>query len=322
MVTTVEAAAMLQKRGERLFEGDSRLFTEVELAVARTDFRGLAIATPAQFRSDGKPLPVVLLTQQTVLRTWEVSDQYNVMLVVTDADSGAVRARRALADPKDEAPANAVRPPKPPKPSGAAASGVSTKVRRLEVPVPPGYSGALAVAVISFDALSNTSTVQVAGSRPRTPPAPRAVAPRPDPGQGLPTYAPTRRTLKPPPGGVAFALEPSGGPANAPIVVHGAFSRPAAPQDILQQAENVRDGGADRQARAVLPLTVVILGLDWSAPRLYPLAVPVYAAQPIAAGQPVTGQFATGVPRLPAGEYVAYVFMDGVPYGPQKLQVK
>jgi hypothetical protein len=322
MVTTVEAAAMLQKRGDRLLEGDSRVFTEVELAVARTDFRGLAIAAPAQVRTDGKPVvPVVLLTQQTVLRAWEVPDQYNLMLAVTDLDSGAVRASRALVDPKDEAPANAVRPPRPPKPTGSAASGIATKVRRLEVPVPPGQSGALAIAVISFDVISNTSKVDLAGSKARAAGPARAVSPRPDPAQGLPTYAPSRRTLKAPPSGVAFAIEASGGPANAPIVVHGAFAKAVAAHDSLPQPESVRDNGVDRQASVVIALTIAILGPEWSAPRLYPLAVPVYGAR-VAQGQSVTGQFATGIPQLPAGPYVAYVLMDGVPYGPQKLQVQ
>jgi len=274
-------------------------------------------------QTDGKPvLPVVLMTQQTVLRTWEVPDHYNLMLAVTDLDSGTVRARRALVDPKDVEAPDAVRPPRPPRPNAAAGSGISTKVRRLEVPVPPGHSGALAVAVISFDMVSNTAKIDLAGSRPRAPGAPRTVSPRPDPAQGLPTYAPSRRTLRAPPSGVAFAVEASGGPASAPVLVHGAFAKTLGPRDSLPQPESVRDNGVDQQASVVIPLTIAILGLEWNAPRLYPLAVPVYGATRVAQGQSVTGQFATSVPPLPAGQYVAYVFMDGVAYGPQKLQVK
>lgn len=322
MVTTVEAAAMLQKRGDRLYEGDSRLYTEIELAIARTDFRGLAIAAPARVQTDAKAVvPVVLLTQQTVLRTWEVSDQYNLMLAVTDLDSGAVRARRALVDPKDEEPPNAVRPPRPPRPNAAAGAGVSTKVRKLEVPVTPGRSGAIAVAVIAFDQVSNTARIDLAGSSAARA-APRAISPRPDPAQGLPSYAPGRGMPKAPASGVVFTVQPSGGPANTPVVVHGAFGKVAAAQDSLPQLVGVKDNGVDRQAAAVIPLTIAILGLDWNAPRLYPLAVPVYGTAPIAPGQNLTGQFATGVPPLPAGQYVAYVFMDGAPYGPQPLQIK
>jgi len=128
--------------------------------------------------------------------------------------------------------------------------------------------------------------------------------------------------LKPPPSGVAFVVEASGGPANAPLVVHGAFAKMVAPHDSLPHPASVRDNGVDRQASVVIPLTIAILGLEWNAPRLYPLAVPVYGATRVAQGQSVTGQFATGIPQLPPGQYVAYVLMDGVPYGPQKLQVQ
>lgn len=323
MVTTVEAAAMLKKQGDRLFEGDSRLFTEIELSAARTDFRGLAIAAPARVQTDDKPVvPVVLMTQHTVLRTWEVPDRYNLMLAVTELDSGTVRARRALMNPKEEEAADAAPAPRPPKPNAAAGAGVSTKLRKLEVPVVPGQSGALAVVLIAFDLVSNTARIDLAGSSGPAGRAARAVAPRPEPAQGLPTYAPTRRTPKAPPSGVAFAVESSTGPANAPILVQGAFAKVAAPQDSLPHPASIRDNGVERQANAVIALTIAILGLEWKAPRLYPLAVPVYGAAHIAPGQAVTGQFATGVPPLPPGQYVAYVFMDGVPYGPQPLQIK
>jgi len=322
MVTTVEAAAMLQKRGDRLFEGDGRLYSEIELAIARTDFRGLAIAAPTRVQTDDKAVvPVVLLTQHTVLRTWEVPDRYNLMLAVTDLDSGTVRARRALTSPKDDEAADAAPAPRPPKPSAAAGAGVSTKVRKLDVPVAPGRSGAIAVALIAFDQVSNTARIDLAGSSAARA-APRAISPRPAPAQGLPSYAPGRGMPKAPASGVAFTVQPSGGAADTPVVVHGAFAKVAAAQDSLPQPVSVRDNGVDRQASAVIPLTIAILGLEWKAPQLYPLAVPLYGAASIAPGQPVAGQFATGIPQLPPGQYVAYVFMDGVPYGPQPLQVK
>ena len=150
----------------------------------------------------------------------------------------------------------------------------------------------------------------------------RRASPRPERRCAPKQPAPTPRTPKAPANGVAFAVEPSGGPANAPVVVQGAFAKVAAPQDMLAQPANVRDNGVDRQAGAVVPLTIAVLGLEWNAPRLYPLAVLVYGSARIAPGQNVTGQFATGIAQLPPGQYVAYVFMDGVPYGPQPIQVR
>jgi hypothetical protein len=320
MVTTAEVALMLQRQGDRLFEGTSATFTQLELSVARTDFRGIAIAAPAQVQTDSKSsVPVVVMMQQTVLRAWEVPDQYNLMLAVTDLQSGTVRAGRALHDPKDEEAAGRKPAVRPPKPTGLAASGIATKVRRLDVRVSPNQSGALAIVAIAFDVASNTATVDLTGSKPRAPGAAAAILPRPDPGPGLPSYAPASRMPQPPRTGVAFAIESSAG---AGIVLRGAFSKVLALHEELPVPQNVRDNGIDRQTSAVVPLTIAVLGLEWKAPQLHPLAVPVYGAAGVTPGQNVTGQFATVIPALPAGQYVAYVFMEGVPYGPQKLQVQ
>jgi hypothetical protein len=159
------------------------------------------------------------------------------------------------------------------------------------------------------------------GSQPRVPGAPPAISPRPNPAHGVPTYAHTSRSPQLPHSGLAFAVDLSGS-AGANMIMHGAFSKVLALHEDLSGPQNVRDNGVDRQATAVVSLTIAILGLDWKAPRLHPLAVPVYGATRVTPGQNVTGQFATAIPALPQGQYVAYVFMDGVPYGPQKLQVQ
>jgi hypothetical protein len=200
-----------------------------------------------------------------------------------------------------------------------AASGIATKAHRFDVRISPGQSGSLAIAALSFDLASNTATVDLAGSKPRVPGAPAAIAPRPNPGQGLPSYVSAARMPQSPRNGLAFVMET---PASAGILVRGAFSKVLALHEELPVPQNVRDNGIDRQTSAVVPLTIAVLGLDWKAPQLHPLGVPIYGATGVTPGQNVTGQFATVIPALPAGQYVAYVFMDGVPYGPQKLQVQ
>lgn len=326
MATPADLASMLQKIGPPLFEGSSASLTQVEVAAARSDFRGLAVAVPPQLASDSaSALPVVILSQQTALRAWQVGAQYNLMMAVADVDSGSVRLTRALVDPKDEEAPNTPPPARQAPPEGAAAAGVSTKVHRLAVPTPPGHSATLAVTALSFDQVSNTALVTLAGSRPKAAPAVRAIAPRPNPATGLPTYGPTARSRKPPTSGLDFGVElPPAGTA-ASIVVHGSFTKALAAHEDLRTAEPLRDNGVDRRAIAVVPLTVAVLGLDWKAPRLQPLAVPVYGTVDLPVGQRMSGQFEVPVPlgtALPPGDYVAYVLMDGVPYGPQKFQLR
>lgn len=80
-----------------------------------------------------------------------------------------------------------------------------------------------------------------------------------------------------------------------------------------------------RKAQTSQPLTVAVLGLDGKAPRLQSLAVPVYGAADLPVGQRLSGQFEVPVPlgtTLPPGDCVAFVLMDGVPYGPQKFQLR
>ena len=323
MVTTADAALMLQRQGARLFEGGSQTLTQLELSVARTDFRGLAIASPAQVQADTEQtVPLVVLVQQSILRAWEVPEQYNLMLAVSEVESGTVRIARALVDPKDEEPVGARAAARPPKPTGTAATGIATKAYRFDIRLSPNHAGSLAVSAILFDTVSNTSTVALAGRNPRASADPPAISPRPNPSQGLPTYAGMPRSLQVPRSGVAFAVEMAGGP-NA-MFVHGAFAKVLALHEDLPVPQGVRDNGVDRHATAVVPLTIAVIGLDAKRPRTYALAVPVYGTVHATPGQVVSGQFAVGIPADPPlapGHYVAYAFMDGVPYGPHRMHV-
>lgn len=327
MVTATEMGSMLGRLGPGLFQGSSQALTNVELSAARTDFRGLAVAAPPQVATDAQTaVPVIVLSQHTALRAWQVPEQDNLMLVVTDVDSGNLRFTRALVDPKDEEAPATPAAARAPAPGGNAATAVSTKVHRLDLPVQPGLSANLAVAALSYDLASNSVPVTLAGSRPPRPAVTRPIAPLPNAQQGLPSYAPGGPTPRPPAGhGVEFAVDLPSASAPSSLLVHGAFSKPLGTSEHLRAVQTVRDNGAERAATAVVPLTIAVLGLGWKAPRLYPVGVPIYGSPDVPPGQRVTGQFALEMPlevTLPAGEHVAWVLMGGVPYGPRKFQVK
>jgi hypothetical protein len=284
----------------------------------------MALAAPPQVSTDTEStVPVVVLSQRTILSAWEVSEQYNLMLAITDLDSGTVQLGRALIDPKEDEALEPQTDPPPPKPTGVAATGITTKAHRFDLRISPGQTGTLAITAILFDAVSNTSTVALAGRNPRASADPPTISPRPNSSQGLPTYAPTPRTLQVPRSGIAFVLELGGGPNT--MTVHGAFSKVLGVYEDLSVPRGVRDNGVDRHATAVVPLTIAVIGLDVKRPRTYALSVPVYGAVHATPGQVVSGQFAVGIPADPPlapGQYVAYAFMDGVPYGPQRLHVQ
>lgn len=326
MVTATEIGSMLGRLGPGLFQGSSQALTNVELSAARTDFRGLAVAAPQQIPTDSQSVvPLVVLSQKTALRAWQVGEQYNLMLAVTDVDSGNLRLARALVDPKDEESPNAPPAARPAAPTGNAATALSTKAHRLDLPVQPGLTANLAIAALSFDWVSNTVAVSLAGSRPKAPTVVRPITPAPSALPGLPTYAASNQTPKPPASGLDFAVTLRAGVEPSSVFVQGAFSKTLGMHEHLRVPQFVRDNAADRQATAVVPMSIAVLGLDWKAPRSYAIGVPVYGMPDVPPGQRVSGQFAVEMPlnvALPAGDYVAYVLMDGVPYGPRKFQVK
>ena len=75
-----------------------------------------------------------------------------------------------------------------------------------------------------------------------------------------------------------------------------------------------------------MPVTLVILGLDWKFPRPFTWAVPVQDRGSVAPGKTAHGTFdidalAGGFSPLDPGRYVAYIIMDGGIFGPQSFQV-
>jgi hypothetical protein len=320
MATAADLAAMFQKQGPRLFEGGEDELTELELGASRLEFRGLVTVAPQQARSDvSRTLPVIVLSQQTSLRAWEVPAQYNLVLAVAQINSGTVHLIRPLLDPKDEEPVNATRASRPPMPQGVAAQAVATKANRFGIAIGGMPSGKLAISAIAFDVASNTATVELTGG----PGGPGSRSPAtwttPNPDPGLPTFAapvaPVSDT------GLNFEVVLSTADRRS-LGFRGGFSKLVGPHESLPSLAAARDNGIDRRVTAVVALTILVLGLDGSA-RMQPLAVPVYGTEPTSPGRSIAGQFAVTVPvtaPLVPGHYAAYVFMDGTAYGPQKFQ--
>jgi hypothetical protein len=324
MTTTADIAAMLQAQGTRLFHGGSDALTELELSVSQLDFQGLATVAPVQIQVDvHHTVPVIVLSQQTSLHAWEVPAQYNLTIAVTEINSGAVHLFRPLVDPKDEEPAGAQRAPRPPKPTGTAAEGISTKANRFDVEIRGMHRGSLAISALSFDVASNATTVNLVGGQAGAADATPATWSMPSPNPGLPTFAPaTGGDVPTSQRGLNFAVTPPASGRTDPHI-RGAFSKNSGLHECLPAPRVVRDNGVDRQVIAVVPLTVAILGLDGTA-RLQPLAVPVYGADEAKPGQLIGGHFETNIPvtsPLVPGKYAVYVFMDGVAHGPQMLRV-
>jgi len=84
------------------------------------------------------------------------------------------------------------------------------------------------------------------------------------------------------------------------------------------------EDGSRKPISAVVPVTFGLLKKGWKLPRRLDLGVPVYGP-PVQPGDVINGQFSLDVVsgrwKIEPGEYLLYLFMDGLIMGPKVLQV-
>jgi len=142
----------------------------------------------------------------------------------------------------------------------------------------------------------------------------------------LPTYESHSLMPKPPESGLAL-VAPSKMAAFDRLVFFGAFSTKARQWHLNPEPTvHLGKGGRKLTVAAVVPVTLLLLGLDWNVPKRFDWAVPVYANAPIREGSPLTGCFgidalAGSDIRLTAGRYMAYAVFDGRLFGPREIKI-
>ena len=316
---TQDASALFGPNPQPLLQGDSTALTDLELRASDSDFRGLALAAPSAITAAQAAVPVVILSQRSALRAWQVTDRNNLRLAISNTDTGAVTLMEPLRDEKDADSVGELDAPRPPQPTGSMAEALSTKAVHLDAGLLAQSGTRVTVTALAFDWKSNTVSVTRTGAAPVLVAAKAWQRPAPD--QGLPSYL---GTATPPATGLTFTIQAqSGQPRPGGIRLSGQFAKPAVPGDLLARLERIRDNGADQSVTALVPLALVVARLDGLVAG-YPLNVPVYGAAAPQPGQPVNGSFRLDYALSPApstGHYAAYLFMDGTAYGPQLFDI-
>ncbi len=327
MNSASDIAKYLNKQGPQIYSGNRSIFNHLELAISDEPFQGIAIAVPEQIKTDEQQeLPVILVSQQTVLRGWEVSKQNNLQLAITDLNNGRVSIRRILEDRKYMEQSDSMTIVRPPKPTGNAATGIETKVQKVNA-LPhfelPWQSGRLSITAICFDQISNTVQVDLFGQQSIQLET-MSVSPRPaETRSALPSFLPPEQSLLIPQEGLVFTVDTSL-ITNKQLVIHGGFSKTLTQNEYLPTSESFIDNETRQHALAVVPVTIAVLGLDWRVPKLQTLGVPVYASsfppnRALARGY-FSVDMATNESPLTSGSLVIYAFMQGHIYGPVKIQ--
>lgn len=220
---------------------------------------------------------------------------------------------------------------------------------RAQIPDLPWREGTLRATVLIDDDRSNAVTVKLVAApdedpavsafvaRHRSPGYPRAVSPARSPRASLPAYLPVAGSPPSPPvRGISLALpERVSLTEGASLVARGSFTLPALERELVKpfDAHDDRFGklvGAgwvdvgDRDATAVIPVSLLITADNGDEPTVIRLDVPVYA--PVTAGASARGFFALDLfeldftPRQP-GRYRVWALSGEVLVGPHVVDL-
>ena len=326
MDSSIDIAQSLLKLGAAaIFSSNSMALDPVEFQLASRDFRGLAVSTVGEVDlHERDTLPLVLASQFSAVRDWETPLADNLAVLMFDHSTGSLAAAKPFDDRSANRPDSGRPIVKRPRPTGDAATGVSTSVRRVDMRKLFGLAwrnGRLSFIALSFDTVSNVADVSLVGGAAAALPTPRKVMPEPRvDGPGLPSYDPSAGVSPPHVPGIAFSVTVNTGASGA--VVRGALSTPALERHLLKTLASV----GDRPVAAVIPVSFIVAGRGWKVPWVFEWGVPLLGRQAPVVGSPAAASFAIPIPDdkfrlLAPGEYAAYMVMEGRVFGPQRFTV-
>jgi hypothetical protein len=297
------------------------------------DFIGVAI--DAKRRIDvGREttLPVAVAARADGERSWRFPLRTTCLIVACDPERNRVLVAPGLLSPKElesryarTSAASAARL------SADELEGEGAQIRwtdlavRMDIPWEPG---SWTMTAVYFDWVSNRVPVTLVGGSPPAPatsiPLEITPMPAPEPPE-LPTFRRHGETPPTPTNGLSFEAVQEAQGEQQRLRVWGAFRIAARPYSVVLDAEVV-DGGESFRVGAIVPMTLLLAGADCRNSWTVELAVPVYGPS-AKENQPIEGFFdldalATGeIPELEPGEYVCYVVLDGILYGPRRVSV-
>jgi hypothetical protein len=337
-------------------------FRDREGALDRLDARdeiGVVLDAPTTVRIDLRDdVPLAGARRELLSSSVGAGFRQRAALVALRVDSNEVWAASLFAQ-KDPAPESEDPPEEPDDPTQRTAAiepfldGVMTDFfaasLRDRVPSLPWRAGLVRVTVLLDDDRSNTVEVALDDggdgdpavaefvARHRTVGYPRAVSPKPSPRAPLPSFLPVAGSPAPPairgialelPARVSLSVEPA-------CVLRASFRLPCLAREVVRPRDARDDRFAtltgagwtdvgDRDATAVIALTLVVTLDDGDPPSVMRLDVPVY--EPASVGASVRGFVALDLfehpemPRQP-GRYRLWALSGDVLVGPRLVEL-
>lgn len=323
-------AGILNLTEAEFFSAEQTELAQREFQFVDLDFWGVVVNAPGQIKTDQhEKLPLFIATRYTGERGWDVPFKDNCILVGTNLRDGTVHFKKAFVSERElESRWREITPPRGPKPSGLPIR--SAGIRPVDVRQRLNFkwnTGTWALGVINYDWSSNTVVVELQGDEEVKPSSAMPVNPEPSPmGVGeLPCYLETAKTPQAPESGVSFTGEFGVEDGQLRLKIFGSFVVPIRDfhlpeQKLVHQFQN----GSQEKVAAVVPVTMIVLGMDWDEPVQFDWAVPVYG-ESLSVGMLARGFFAIDTfasghtLELDPGKYVCYIITDGRIFGPKTL---
>lgn len=304
------------------FAADPMVLSQIELKLSSQDFHGLAVRAPAEVNvTERDTLPVVLASQFTASRDWETPLADNLAILLFDHVTAEVSTAKPFEDSTENRPDPGRPSTKSPKPSGDAATGIATSVRKVDLRKLFSlgwHSRRLTVLALSYDVVSNETDVALVGGKTSAA-RPRGVTPSPgSSGCGLPSYDPAAIGIKSGGKSVTFAVDVKSIPRSC--LVKGSITTVATHR-------HLQSGVAEKKpVAAVIPVTCIVVGRDWRTPWTFEWGIPVYSEKSFTVGDSLSAVFSVPLPAerlalLIKGDYVAYMIVEGRVFGPQRFSM-
>lgn len=308
-----EVVAKLRFPDQAYFEFDEEAEDDLDDSILfMSDFLGTAIGAPVSVDvQERQRLPLLWIRKASVLRSWQVEEMRNSMIIISDLATGRISSHYAFKGPKridlskipysasGEAPAGDVA-------EGGAVSCELIDVRSLaDLPWHPRQ---LAITVIIYDWISNTSIVTLTRQgQGLTPEEEKALSfsrkdairideqyKNPDeisePGIHM---VPSAQTQKLSESGVALLVPQKVDRAESRWDIQGAAKIRLQPGAIVEQVPGgpSRTDSSPASPDAVISLMLLLVQLDEPLPQQVPIQIPIHFQKALKIGDEIEVAF-------------------------------
>ncbi len=316
---------------EEFYHFDNKLLLQRRLDLLKFEHWIIGINGPKKIyseRADKMPIAIALLCSGE--RDWSIKIKTNSFLIASEKDTGNVHIARAFVDMKEKMPKrDRANIPKPKPETLCEKVAIITFVNAREKIPLKWENGKWAFSLLYFDWVSNSILINLIGEERQVPILPLSINPKPDTNniQALPCYIPINKTPPLPKSGISFKFESQKKDDKYFITFYASFVLNARELHIPNVPVSYDfKGGRKENVAAIVPITLLILFKDNSLPMQIDLNVSVFGIT-VTENEEIRGYCAiealkaAGISGLYPGEYVCYAVMDGVTYGPQKLEL-